>query len=113
MKLQFVVAAVVALATVGQVQAQGAAGPPTPSVSPTPGMAPASGSLKELRTTCRTEAKGQGLSGDALHAAISACVVRARPDLAVREQCRTEGRAKGLRKDGLHSFVKDCVKAKA
>lgn len=111
MKRYLVVMAVVAFAS--QVQAQPAADPAASGGAPTAQAGAGPGGLKELRATCRTEARGQGLSGDALHAAVSACVVRARPDLAVRERCRTEGRAQGLHKEGLHSFVKDCVKAKA
>ena len=116
MKIHLIAAAVIALATAGQARAQTAPDAPSapPSASePAPGASAGPGSVKELRATCRTEAKGQGLSGDALHAAVSACVVRARPDLAVREHCRTEGRTQGLHKDGLRSFVKDCVKSKA
>ena len=44
--------------------------------------------------------------------AVSDCVVKVRPDLAVREQCRADGFAKGLRKEELRAFVKDCARSK-
>ncbi len=68
--------------------------------------------VKALRASCRDKAKSQGLKGSAKHEAVSACVVRQRPDLAGREQCRTEGFGKGLRKKELHAFIKDCAKTK-
>jgi hypothetical protein len=68
--------------------------------------------VRDLRASCRKDAKAQGLEGDKLHEAVSACVVRARPDLAVSEQCRTEGRTNHLHKAGLRTFVRDCKRAR-
>ena len=67
---------------------------------------------KLVRAQCRTEAETQGLKGMDKRKAVSACLVKQRPDLAVKEQCRMDGHEKGLKKDGLKSFVKDCAKAK-
>lgn len=98
-----------------------AAAPDAPAASgPAPSSPAASGAeaeggkegVKALRASCRDEAKAKDLKGDAKREAISACVVRQRPDLAGREQCRTEGFGKGLRKKELHAFVKECAKTK-
>lgn len=73
---------------------------------------PAGTGVKAIRQACREEVTDQSLRGEARMKAISACVVKKRPDLAQREQCRIDGWEKGLRKDELKSFVKDCAKAK-
>ena len=73
------------------------------------GTTPAAGGVRALRASCRQEASSNGLRGPAKREAVSACVVRQRPDLAAREQCRTDGFGKGLRKEELHAFVKACV----
>ncbi len=94
--------------------------------APAPAVAPAASSpvstsaeagsikdgVKAVRAGCRDEAMSEGLKGPAKREAVSACVVRQRPDLAERERCRTEGFGKGLRKEELHAFVKDCAKTK-
>ena len=96
-----------------------APGAPPAATAPTP--APAAGmemtkdgkpKAKAVRDACRTEAEGEGLKGMAKQKAVSACLVKQRPDLAEKEQCRMDGRAKGLKKDELKAFVKDCAKAK-
>ena len=70
------------------------------------------GGVKALRASCRDEAEAKGLKGPDRRFAISACVVRQRPDLAGREQCRMQGFGKGLQKEERHAFVKGCMKAK-
>lgn len=107
-----------ALAQTAPAPASAPAAPTTPSQAAPAPMAPSSEAeggkdgVKALRASCRDEAKAKDLKGDAKREAISACVVRQRPDLAGREQCRTEGFGKGLRKKELHAFVKDCAKTK-
>lgn len=86
-----------------------------PAAAPAPDSAPsaaAAAKVKEIRAACRAQVKEQGIKGQEKGQAVSACVVKQRPDLAQREQCRMDGRSKGLRKDELRSFVKDCVKGK-
>ena len=67
---------------------------------------------KMVRAQCRADAEAQGLKGMEKQKAVSACLVKQRPDLAAKEQCRMDGHEKGLKKDGLKDFVKDCAKAK-
>lgn len=72
---------------------------------------------KEVRQTCRAEAKSQGLKGDAREKAVSDCFVKQRPDLAGREaaldQCRADAKAKGVAKgDERKAFMKSCIKSK-
>ena len=85
----------------------GPAGPASDEAGPG-----ADGGVKALRMSCREEAQSKGLIGPARREAVSACVVRQRPDLAGREQCRADGFTKGLRKEDLHAFVKECAKSK-
>ncbi|WP_158807658.1 PsiF repeat-containing protein [Beijerinckia sp. L45] len=72
---------------------------------------------KAVRKACRTEAKSQGLKGDAREKAITDCFVKQRPDLAAKEtardQCRADAKAKGLEKGAdRKAFVKSCEKDK-
>ena len=66
-------------------------------------------SAKELIASCRTDARGKGLTGDALKAAVDECVGAQRPKVAARLQCRQQGRAQGLAGDELKAFVQNCV----
>ena len=95
--------------------------PPSPASTPVP--APAADltktgkpRAKEVRKTCRDEAKAQGLKGDARRKAVSDCFIKQRPDLAAqenaREQCFTDAKAKGMKKDARKDFMKECRKAK-
>jgi hypothetical protein len=111
----------VALAFGGTASAQTAAPAPTPATPPTAAPAPAAegaprqagmSGIREIRDSCRDELRGQGLKGDAMHKAVSDCVVKKRPDLAGEEQCRADGFSKGLRKSGLRTFVRDCIRSK-
>jgi hypothetical protein len=72
---------------------------------------------KAVRKECRTEAKSQGLKGDAREKAITDCFIKQRPDLAAKEtargQCRADAKAKGIAKGDDHkAFVKSCEKSK-
>ena len=84
------------------------------ATSASPGAAPSTKQqeIHRLRESCRDAAKGEGRRGADMREAISACVVKARPDLSGREQCRADAFAKGLRKEAFHDFVKDCAKSK-
>lgn len=109
MKHALIVLAAVSLATPALAQmAAGSTGAPS---SDEAGRGADSG-VKALRASCREEAQSKGLTGPAKREAVSACVVRQRPDLVGREQCRTGGFGKGLRKEELHAFVKECTKSK-
>ncbi len=110
MKHALIVLAALSLAT--PALAQTAAGS-TAAPSSDEGGRGAEGGVKALRASCREEAESKGLKGPAKREAVSACVVRQRPDLAGREQCRTDAFGKGLRKEELHTFVKDCTKSKS
>ena len=69
------------------------------------------GKMKELMQTCRTQAKGQGLSGKDMRQAVMDCVVKEHPGMAGRLKCRMAGMDKGLKPgDDLKAFVKDCMK---
>jgi len=88
-------------------------GPPPGAASgeaPPPGAAMGGKpSAKELIAGCRADARGKGLTGDALKAAVDECVGAQRPKVAARLQCRQQGRAQGLAGDELKAFVQNCV----
>jgi hypothetical protein len=88
-------------------------GPPPGAASgeaPPPGAAMGGKpSAKELIAGCRADARGKGLTGDALKAAVDECVGAQRPKVAARLQCRQQGKAQGLAGDELKAFVQNCV----
>lgn len=102
-----------ASAAVAQTAAPSPGPTPAPAAQSTP--APATANTpptgKEVREQCRTEAKAQGLKGDARKAAVDQCFAQARPDLAKAQQCRREGKAKGLVDKDLRAYVKQCKTA--
>jgi hypothetical protein len=65
---------------------------------------------KEVLAECRSEAKTQGLKGDARKAAVQDCFVKQRPDLAGWEKCRTDPQMKGKEKDERKALMKECMK---
>lgn len=106
-----------ALPAFAQTPAPDAGGPvAAPPAAGAPGDEPAGrggkAKLKEMMTSCRSDAKAQGLKGPDKKKAVMDCVVKQRPELAGRLQCRQDGVAKGLKKDELKAFVKECVKGK-
>jgi hypothetical protein len=78
-----------------------------PSGAP-PSMGSAS-EVKQLVADCRSQARGEGLSGDALRSAVIACVGAQRPRAAARLRCREQGRARGIYGDELKGFVQNCI----
>jgi len=66
---------------------------------------------KEVLAECRSEAKTQGLKGDARKQAVQDCFVKQRPDLAAWEKCRTDPQMKGKEKDERKALMKECMKA--
>ncbi len=65
---------------------------------------------KEVLAECRSEAKTQGLKGDARKAAVEDCFAKQRPDLAAWEKCRTDPQMKGKEKDERKALMKECIK---
>ncbi len=101
---------------------------PAPAVAATPAApatTPAAPELdtqgrpkaKAVRAACKADAETKSLTGDDKRRAVTACVIKQRPDLAgkleAKQQCRVDGEAKDLKKDALKRFVKDCAKTKA
>ena len=107
MKRLLIAAFVVALG-VAAASAQTASAP-TPT--DTPAASAATQTPKEVRAQCKSDAKAQGLKGDARKAAVQDCFAKARPDLAKAQQCRQEGKAKGLAKKELKAYVEQCKAA--
>jgi hypothetical protein len=98
----------------------------TAAPAPDQGAAPAAGSVvpsgaasgsaakptaKELIASCRADARGKGLKGDALKAAVRDCVAAQRPKLAARMQCRQQAKAQGLTGDAVKAAVETCMAA--
>ena len=69
--------------------------------------------LMQLRMDCRATARGQGLKGPALHDAVDACVIKARPEQARVIACRKQAQAKGLTGDDRRHYARACRKGLA
>jgi hypothetical protein len=65
--------------------------------------------MKDVRATCQSQAKGQGLKGDGRRQAVEDCIIKQRPDMAASVKCRMDPQTKGMDKDARRAFVKDCV----
>ena len=112
MKLQIVLVITAAMAFGGVAKAQtaepaGAAATPTL----TPEQQANRDRIKGERETCRTQAQGQGLKGDAMHTAVMDCMSKADPVAAKRMACAQAGRAKSLSGEDLKNSVHACMTA--
>ena len=113
MKLQIVLAFAGAIALGGLAEAQTAA--PAAGAAATPNLTPEQQAnrdrIKGERETCRTEAQGQGLKGEAMHTAVVDCMKKTDPVAGKRMACAQAGRAKNLSGDDLKKSVRECMTA--
>lgn len=65
--------------------------------------------FRDVRATCRDQAEGQGLQGEARRDAMQACMIKARPDKAVLIRCVLDPAGRAMDREAHHTFVKDCV----
>ena len=112
MKFQIVLAFAGALALSGIAQAQTAA---PAGAAATPNLTPEQQAnrdrIKGERESCRTEAQGQGLKGDAMRTAVMDCMKKTDPAAGKRMACAQAGRAKNLSGDDLKKSVRECMTA--
>ena len=112
MKLQIVLTFAAAMVFGGVVQAQTTQPAGTAATATlTPEQQANRDRIKGERETCRTQAQGQGLKGEAMHAAVMDCMSKADPIAAKRMACAQAGRAKSLSGDDLKKSVHACMTA--
>lgn len=65
--------------------------------------------VKGERETCRTQAKGQGLKGEAVRVAVMDCMSKVDPIAAKRMGCRRAATVKNLTGDDLKKSMRQCM----
>ncbi len=88
---------------------------PAASGTPAPALTPAQQAnqdrIKGERQTCRTDAMGKGIKGEALRAAVMECMAKVDPPVAKRMKCRQAAEAQNLSGDAMKNAVRSCMQS--
>lgn len=86
---------------------------PAPSPAPAPALTPDQQAkrdrIKGERQTCRTEAQGKGVKGEALRQAVQDCMAKVDPVASKRMACVAAAHAQNLSGDAMRQSIHGCM----